>query len=243
MANGTVLVASPSTTASTPVAMGSSVPACPALRASNTRFTTPTTSVDVMPAGLSTTTQPWTGLPLFLAIAALFLIGHIQITLDPCRFEDGLDLLRFGEGGVLFEPQVWRKFERDHPAHYSTDVPAMPVEGVDHVARILPTERFAIDGRMPHVRRRLHLCNGYRNTLKVRIAHIAAREYFRQSMPQRFADPQLAVRGDVVSIGAMTGHGMLVSLQDSRIERPMAPVPAIPARARCDIFATDRCLA
>src|SRR5262249_3452489 len=48
---------------STRVASGSSVPAWPALRASNSRRAAPTACVDVMPAGLSSTSQPWMALP------------------------------------------------------------------------------------------------------------------------------------------------------------------------------------
>src|SRR5215475_2212525 len=45
---------------STPVASGSSVPACPAFLAANARLTTDTAWVEVMPIGLSSTTQPST---------------------------------------------------------------------------------------------------------------------------------------------------------------------------------------
>src|SRR4051812_43012250 len=43
---------------STPVAIGSSVPACPTRRVPARRRNLPTTSCDVHPAGLSTTTSP-----------------------------------------------------------------------------------------------------------------------------------------------------------------------------------------
>src|SRR5262252_3516761 len=46
-----------------PVASGSSVPACPAFCAEKMRRTAPTACVEVMPAGLSSTSQPCTGLP------------------------------------------------------------------------------------------------------------------------------------------------------------------------------------
>src|SRR6185312_11999529 len=79
MAKGTVLVASPSATASTPVAIGSSVPAWPAFCASKTRLTAPTTCVEVTPDGLSTITQPCTAEPFFLrGIAEPFDPGREQ---------------------------------------------------------------------------------------------------------------------------------------------------------------------
>src|ERR1700712_1183031 len=60
MTKGTVLVASPSAIGRPPEASGSSVPAWPARLAWNSRFTTATAWVEVMPTGLSSTTQPWT---------------------------------------------------------------------------------------------------------------------------------------------------------------------------------------
>src|SRR6185437_968905 len=57
---GTVLVASPSAIGRQPEASGSSVPACPARLALNRRLITDTACVEVIPTGLSSTTQPWT---------------------------------------------------------------------------------------------------------------------------------------------------------------------------------------
>jgi hypothetical protein len=51
-------VARPSTSASTPVAAGSSVPVWPMRRSASARRTRATTSCDVGPAGLSTTNRP-----------------------------------------------------------------------------------------------------------------------------------------------------------------------------------------
>ena len=58
--NGTVLVASPSAIGRQPEASGSSVPAWPARLAENKRLITATACVEVMPIGLSSTTQPCT---------------------------------------------------------------------------------------------------------------------------------------------------------------------------------------
>src|SRR5471032_1847146 len=60
MTKGTVLVASPSAIGRQPEASGSSVPAWPARLAENRRFTTLTAWVEVMPTGLSSTSQPCT---------------------------------------------------------------------------------------------------------------------------------------------------------------------------------------
>src|SRR6056297_4253968 len=72
--NGTVFVASPSATARTPVASGSSVPACPAFCACSAQRTLLTTAVDVSPAGLSTTSQPERSRPLRLRAMVLSFI-------------------------------------------------------------------------------------------------------------------------------------------------------------------------
>src|SRR5688572_24176959 len=60
MTKGTVLVASPSAIGRQPEASGSSVPAWPARLAANSRFTTATAWVEVIPTGLSSTVQPCT---------------------------------------------------------------------------------------------------------------------------------------------------------------------------------------
>ena len=58
VSQGTSFVASPTATTSTPVAIGSSVPACPTSRVPSARRTAPTTSWLVGPRGLSTTRTP-----------------------------------------------------------------------------------------------------------------------------------------------------------------------------------------
>jgi hypothetical protein len=51
-------VARPTPRTSNPVAIGSSVPACPTFRVPSDRRTTSTTSWEVIPDGLSTSTSP-----------------------------------------------------------------------------------------------------------------------------------------------------------------------------------------
>ena len=58
-AKDTARVACPTNTGSTPVAMGSSVPAWPTLRVFRTLRSLPHTSMDVQPAGLSIITMPF----------------------------------------------------------------------------------------------------------------------------------------------------------------------------------------
>ena len=71
------MVASPKATAKTPVAAGSSVPAWPAFCAPKAHFTLFTTVVDPTPAGLSTTSQPFTGRPFFPRAMSVLYRGQI----------------------------------------------------------------------------------------------------------------------------------------------------------------------
>src|ERR1700722_3294102 len=193
MAKVTVFVASPNATARTPVAMGSSVLVWPAFRASNIRLTTLTTSVDVIPPGLSTTTQPWTKLPFGLPIAAFFRVLRFEVALDARRLQNRLDLLGLSEGFVLDESQIRRELERDHPAHQTADEAAVTIERVDDLARIPAAQRLAEDHGMPHVRRGFDLGHRHGDPIKIRIAHVAPRKNLGNRVAQQFANTQLAV--------------------------------------------------
>src|SRR5438270_1715663 len=116
--NGTVLVASPSAIGRHPDASGSSVPACPARFAENSRFTTDTANVEVMPTGLSTMTQPWTSCLSRLRrsfsspIASMLAIGASgEIALDRGGAQQLLDPLHLAEALVDAEPDVGREFQ------------------------------------------------------------------------------------------------------------------------------------
>src|SRR3954470_15652312 len=193
MANGTVLVASPSATASTPVAMGSSVPACPAFCASNMRRTMATAWVDVIPCGLSTTTQPCTAAPFRLRLIA-FVRVFLQVTLDAGGLQQGLDLFSLGEGSVFQKAQFRRELERDGLAHQPANKSFMAIKGVDDGLGILATQRLHEHSGMPHVTRWFDLRHRNGNAFEIRIAHLAARQNFREGMPQQFSHPQLPLR-------------------------------------------------
>src|SRR5215831_935959 len=120
-----------------PVAIGSRVPAWPAFWASKIRRTAPTTWVDVMPWGLSITTQPWIGWPFFLRPIAVVIIRCRKIALHPRGFQDRLDLLCLGEGLVLDEAQVGRELERDPATELATQEALVAVERSDDLLGVL----------------------------------------------------------------------------------------------------------
>src|SRR5690348_8651132 len=107
---------------SRPVARGSRVPPWPALAAWNRRRTAPTAWVEVMPAGLSRTSQPSTFSPRRLAATALLpiltlslvptlvlwsarlvLVGFRQILGDRRAAQQHLDAVGLAEGPVGLE--------------------------------------------------------------------------------------------------------------------------------------------
>src|SRR5215468_11299784 len=99
---------------SSPVARGSRVPPWPALAAWNRRLTAPTAWVEVMPAGLSRTSQPSTFSPrrlaatallliLVLRLARLLLVRLRQILGNRWAAQQHLDAVGLAEGSVRLE--------------------------------------------------------------------------------------------------------------------------------------------
>src|SRR3546814_11812000 len=90
---------------STPVAIGSRVPPCPALAAFSSRRARETTWVEVGPAGLSTTSQPFTGRPLRLRAMAVVLllagpaIRHADVATRPSGVPQPVGALGLVERG------------------------------------------------------------------------------------------------------------------------------------------------
>src|SRR5499427_10492355 len=124
MTKATVLVASPSAIGSSPEASGSSVPACPARFAWNRRFTTLTAWVELMPTGLSRTTQPCTSRFTRLgsaartasqrrALSTVIVRLVVEIALDRRRSQQLLDSFGFIEALVESKPDVGCKFQVD----------------------------------------------------------------------------------------------------------------------------------
>ena len=76
----------------------------------------------------------------------------------------------------------------------------MAVKGGDDGGGVLAAQRFAIDGGIAHVGRRLDLSDGHRHAFQIGIADFVAPENFRQRMAQHLADTELALRrADIAS--------------------------------------------
>src|SRR5438105_5071601 len=208
--------------------MGSSVPACPAFCASKMRLTIATACVEVMPAGLSTTTQPCTASPLRLrAIDVVGVMHCLEIALNARGFEQRLDLLGFGERIVFCETQFGREAQTNCMTQDTANVTTMAIERFNHAVRVLAAQRFAKHDRVAQIRRRLHLRDGDRNPLEIGIADITARQNFGQYVTQHLADTQLALRWPACAGGmARSRHG-----QSSRDEQDCWSATPLKARA------------
>src|SRR5580704_16438423 len=125
MAQATVLVASPSAIGSTPVARGSSVPPCPAFSASSARRAAATARLDVMPKGLSRTSQPWSGTPRRLRAIAVGLLPRVrlpprQVALDLGPVQQFVDAVGMIERRVEREGEAGREAQR----HFARELTA-----------------------------------------------------------------------------------------------------------------------
>src|SRR5690349_3068265 len=102
IAQATVFVASPRAIGRMPVASGSSVPPCPAFIAPVRRRTAPTAWLELMPNGLSSTIQPWIGVPFRLRAIApavvLFPLRLVVAAFVRLRFEVALNLRPVQQG-------------------------------------------------------------------------------------------------------------------------------------------------
>src|SRR5579864_4706489 len=112
MTQGTVLVASPRAIGNTPLAAGSRVPPWPALTAPRLRRTAATAALDVIPSGLSRTSQPWTGRPRALRAIVPAVVVGCEIALDLGPVEQLVDAACMVERGVERESEARRKAQR-----------------------------------------------------------------------------------------------------------------------------------
>src|SRR3982751_3928906 len=96
-------VARPSSSTSRPVANGSRVPRCPMLRSPKILRTCWTTSCEVMPAGLSTSSSPSTGGPAFEECSVLVAATSRRCVLLLDVGEERFDARGAGDGVVFLE--------------------------------------------------------------------------------------------------------------------------------------------
>src|SRR5262245_15749262 len=93
----------------TPVAMGSSVPPCPALAAPVIRLTAATTWAEVIPAGLSMANQPWIGRPRRLRAIVAIRLAAGDVARHAWILQQRLDTAGAIEGLVELEADVRRE--------------------------------------------------------------------------------------------------------------------------------------
>src|SRR5215472_6231930 len=206
MTNGTVFVASPSAIGRQPEASGSSVPACPARLALNRRLITDTACVEVMPTGLSSTTQPCTscfsrlrccfpspacgGGPGRGPVSFIF-VATLQIALHPRGMQQFLDALGLLEPLVEAEADVRREFHVDAMRDLAAQEALVALERVEHRLLVAAAERHHVDGGELEVRRHANLGHGDDMALDDRIMHLAA----RKNVGDRVADHLAGAQG------------------------------------------------
>src|SRR5256885_8953087 len=212
--NGTVLAASPSAIGRQPEASGSSVPACPARLAQNSRLTTPTANVEVMPTGLSMMPQPWTS--CFSGLGAVFRSSPIasmlaigtsgEIAFDRGRPQQLLYALGFPEAFVDAEADVRREFQVRLLGDLPAKVALVAVEGRDHRRLVASAERHDVDGRKPQIRAHADFGHGDQMRLDDGVMHLAARQQFGNGVTHGFADPQLSLRGAACRLAMLSAR-------------------------------------
>src|SRR5665213_1446519 len=144
----TVLVASPSATGRIPVASGSSVPACPVFTPVAWRMRT-TASFEVMPPGLSMTSQPCSPGSAFILVP--------QVALDRLAMEDRGDAPGAVESAVEGKGEVRHKPEPNQPGDAALEERRAAAQAGHDVGRVGAAqrhdegERVAQIGADPHL--------------------------------------------------------------------------------------------
>src|SRR5579875_752987 len=218
MAKATVFVASPRATGSTPVAIGSRVPACPALAASRSRFSRATAVAEVMPDGLSITSQPSIFRPLGLrAIAVLVLRSVAQIPAHVMGGEiagDGGTVQQAIELGCTIERRVGLEDEfgeiaqLDLAGELCAQIGCRPPEPLHQRRRIPAPERQHEGCGMAEIGADPHLGHRDGNTHQVGITKMPALEDARQGVSDFLADPLLTLGLGLEMLPGHAHHGL-----------------------------------
>src|SRR5262245_3943007 len=175
MTNGTVLVASPSAIGRPPDASGSSVPAWPARLATNSRLITDTAWVEVMPTGLSSTTQPCTsrfsrlscppprgGAGASPVVVNSFILAGLllEVAANLRCSQKLLDSFGFVESLVDSEANVRCKFQINVARNLAAQEAFVALERRQHLGAVAPAKRHYVDGREPQIGAHAHLGHG-----------------------------------------------------------------------------------
>src|SRR6516165_8246588 len=214
MTKETVLVASPSAIGRTPDANGSRVPACPARLALKHRLTTPTACVEVIPTGLSRTSQPCTSRRSRLRCASLFELSAftastlivrpaLQIPAHGRCSQELLDPLRLIEAFIDRKADIGCKFQVDAASNLSAQEAPVALEGGEHVVHVPAAKRHHIDCCKPQIRRHAHLGNRNNVPFNDGIMHLASREQVGKGMTHKLAHAQLALGWPARGFGLM----------------------------------------
>src|SRR5579885_1125510 len=187
VANCTVFVASPKASGNTPVASGSSVPACPTF-APVARFTAATTRAEVGPYGLSMISQPCGPGVLGLAIAVG--IG-MQVAFDLRTRQQFGNAGSAVKGRIQGEGKVWRHPQFDHARHPSFQERRTPPKPGHDRLGIGAGERHDKGRGVAQVRADPNLADRHIGVAQSGIAQFAGAQQLRQRVPQLLADPQL----------------------------------------------------
>src|SRR5690349_15810029 len=122
-----------------PVASGSSVPACPAFWALNRRRTRLTACVDVISYGLSRQTQPETASP-FLRRPISIRVRRVEVSAHARIVEQPAHPRGLVEALVMQELQVGGELHLDVASEPAAQELGVPVEGRDHLRRMLAAQ-------------------------------------------------------------------------------------------------------
>jgi hypothetical protein len=195
---------------------------------------TATAWVDVMPTGLSSTTQPWTS-RFFIFLAACRedsaapgrprfgapnrIVDNVLVAVDIIRpfspsrsrlhrrrSQKLLDPFRFVESLVDAEANFGRKFQVNAPRDLAAHIALVALERGDHFFDVAAAERHHIDRREPQIGAHAHLRHGDHVAFDHRIVDVAARKHVGELVTDQFADAQLPLRAALHDRDEVTWH-------------------------------------
>src|SRR5712671_101857 len=221
-----------------PVASGSSVPACPVF-APVARRINATARAEVMPSGLSMTSQPCSPLPDPPPFAGegrvgaspgsgglVIILGLVEIALDSrarqqCRDPRGaLEGIVEGKGDVRHVPQLDHAGETVLQKRRAAAQPRYDLLGIG------AAERHHESGRVAQIGAEAYLGDGDVGLAQCRVAQFARTQQVGQQMAQLLAHPQLPLTGwpgtGGLIVFASPGHKLVLGSSKDVIPRRRA---------------------